>query len=216
MSTTAFCPRGLVVFSPDFKIKLTLPTPDDDEAIAKLRSTPSVRKHMPFLPTLTREEAEISREKRAEDPSLLDVAIFLRTPLLDSQGREEGSSYTFVGLANAMGLGSEANRCEVGIIIAPEFQGKGLTTQALYTLLKYLFEHRKIREVAFETSAQNKPMIGWLERKAEVPCKCLRKGAWQAGDELIDVRSYAISDEEWKGGVRSTLERKMGVKKTSR
>jgi RimJ/RimL family protein N-acetyltransferase len=213
--TSAFCPRGLVVFSPDLKIKLTLPTSNDDEAMSKLRSTPSIRKHMPFLPTLTVEEAEVTRERRAEDPSLLDVVILVRSPLLDSEGHEEGSSYTFAGVANAMGLGSEDNQGELGIIIAPEFQGKGLTTPALYTLLKYLFEHRKLRKATFETSAQNGPMIGWLEKKAGVQCKRLRKGAWQSGDERIDVKSYAILDEEWEGGVRSTLERKTGVRKVS-
>ncbi|TEB21411.1 acyl-CoA N-acyltransferase [Coprinellus micaceus] len=211
--TSATCPRGLVVFSPDFRIKLTLATPDEDEAVSKLRSIPSVRKHMPFLPTLTKDEAEITRIRRAEDPSLLDVLIFVRTPLYNSKGREDGSSYTFAGVANVMGLGDE-NHGEVGIIIAPEFQGKGVTTPVLYTFLKYLFEHRKLRRVMFETSTQNKPMIGWLEKAAGLRCERIREGEWKSESGPIDVRSYAITGEEW-GGVRNELERKMGTKKIS-
>ncbi|KAJ2928078.1 hypothetical protein H1R20_g9017, partial [Candolleomyces eurysporus] len=207
-------PEGLVLYSADFRVKLALPTAQDDEPIAALRSDPSVRKHMPFLPVLTKEDVALQREQRAQDPSILDVAVFVRDDDNLPEDDEVGEiNYQFAGVSGVFGMSEEHLACEAGIIIAPAFQGKGLTTPIFYTLFKYLFENKGIHRVLFETSAANGAMIGWLEKVARARLEGERRQAWRSADEgWVDVKSFAILEVEWKGRVKAALEKKMGVK----
>ncbi|KAF5331336.1 hypothetical protein D9611_011830 [Ephemerocybe angulata] len=211
--TSTLLPHGLVLFSPDFRVKLVLPGPEDDKHIARLRSIPSVHKHMPFLPALTKDEATIQRELRSQDPSILDVAIYARATMLHEDD-EDGESYSFAGVSGVFEINAEHLACEAGIIIAPEWQGKGLTTPVLYTLLKYMFEHRDMHRVHFETSAENVAMNGWLVKVARARLEGRRRKAWRSvGGSWVDVNGFVILDDEWDESVRRSLETNMGTKR---
>jgi len=211
--TSIHAPDGIVLFSPDFRVKLTIPDTPDNAAIARLRADPRVRTHMPFLPVVKEEEMESLRVARSQDTSILDVVIWARDNDESEQDDEEGleqATYSFAGVSGIFGLDPIHRSCEAGIIIAPTHQGRSLTTPVFYTLFKYLFGPMNVHRITFETSAQNSGMIRWLEGVG-IRKEGERKRAWKGEEGWVDVLSYAVLEEEWKERVRGFLEAKMGV-----
>ena len=107
--------------------------------------------------------------------------------------------------------------CEAGIIIAPKFHGQNLTAEILYTLFHYIFEEKQFHRISLETSSENAPMRGWLEKVAGMRLEGIRKEWWtdNAGGWL-DVCGYAVLEREWKGWMKQRLlERVNGTKTTS-
>lgn len=238
--TSVFAPSGLVLFSPDFRVKLSLPTREDDAAIAALRALPSVRQHMPPLPVLSSEQMAAQRELRSQDPSILDVVISVRkTPLLkptantsSSTGttttathsstsagdegsetdEEDGNSYVFAGVTGIFNYSPEHLCGELGLIIHPSFQGQGLTTPVFYTLFNYLFNEHNFHRILMETSTENTAMNGWFTKVGGSRLEGTRiKALRKENDEWMDMNSYAILEEEWAESVKERLERKMGM-----
>jgi RimJ/RimL family protein N-acetyltransferase len=194
-----------VLYSPDKRIRLAHPTDAEDEQVTALRSDPRTLRFLPFMPKITTVQgvAEL-REKRSKDPTRIEYNAFDNSP--------EGGG-KFVGSAGAMAVDLELHRsCEVGIAIVPEAKGKGVSTAILYTLLKYIFEEKGIHLVSFETTEDNAPMRGWLEKVAGARLEATRVDCWTdcEGGWKTNV-GYAILDHEWKSRVKGNLEKRMGI-----
>ncbi|KAJ7247892.1 acyl-CoA N-acyltransferase, partial [Mycena haematopus] len=98
------------------------------------------------------------------------------------------------------------NSCEVGIIISPDYHRGGLATDALYTLLAYVFEEKKFHRAGFVTAANNVGMRGWLDKAGATLEGTLRE-AWSDGNGgFTDVSMYSILEREWAETVKPRLE----------
>jgi RimJ/RimL family protein N-acetyltransferase len=195
----------LVLYSPDKKIRLTLPSSTDDEDVANIRSDPICRKYSRYLPeTVSPAEVAILRESRAPNSHYLDFIV---------SALNDDGSYSFSGICNVFLIDATHMWGDAGIWIASDCHGQGLTTPILYMLLEHVFEARGLHRVSFMTGADNAPMRGWLEKVAGVRQEGTFKDCWkEPAGGWQDVIPYSILDHEWAEKMKPTLQQKMKEK----
>ena len=193
--------------SPTGRLRLARPSPAEDAAVLQNRTHPDTRKYVKFLPEhLTMDEVRQLRESRAKDASVVDFNIHLMT---DNERGEE----VFAGTTGCFSINEEFKSCEVGILIVPQFHRGGIATEAIYTVLKWIFEEKRLHRVTFETASDNLPMQRWLDGVAGAKLEAWRRECWRNIDgSYTDVRGYSILDWEWSGSVKQRLEAKLGIK----
>ncbi|KAJ3569860.1 hypothetical protein NP233_g4782 [Leucocoprinus birnbaumii] len=179
---------------------LAPPDPALDDIVMVHRTHPETLKHLRVLPEqMTVEEVRVRREKRAEDPTLVDFYAF--------SVNEDGTRGELIGISGVFKIDPDQNSCEVGILVAPGKHEGGNGTEILYNVMKWLFEERKLHRATFETALDNIPMQRWLE-KTGVRLEAERKEAWRnmrtGGYE--DVKGYALVESEWRERVKPNLE----------
>ncbi|KAG6873425.1 hypothetical protein C0995_015850 [Termitomyces sp. Mi166 len=188
------------LISPSGRICLVPPQAEDDEAVAILRSHPETLRYLRFLPIhVTPDEARIRRETRASNPTVVDFHIHIK----DSEGL-----FSFEGNTGLFNIDETNKSCEIGILLSPHLHRKGYATEALYLVLKYAFEDRRMHRATFETGADNLPMCSWLEKVLGATLEARRRECWSdMKGGYTDVRSYSILEWEWLGGVREKLKK---------
>jgi len=90
----------------------------------------------------------------------------------------------------------EPGLAEIGFTVSPACQGRGIASEALAGLLRYLFEGLEYTRVIAITDVQNLPSIGVLEsagfQREGAPRRVIFKGG--AGEEY----DYALSRAQWR------------------
>ncbi|KAF7302229.1 Ribosomal-protein-alanine acetyltransferase [Mycena indigotica] len=181
------------------RVSLVPPNEADDPYVSVLRSHPDTRRYLRFLPdTVDLAAATQRRLSRQADPSLVDFHIHT-------------TNGEFVGTTGIFRIDTDyGNSCEVGILIMPERARGGLATDALYTVLEYVFETRQMNRAEFQTGVDNVPMRGWLER-AGAALERTRRAVWTdpATGKYSDVCIYGILKDEWTDVVKERLRLKI-------
>ena len=93
-------------------------------------------------------------------------------------------------------LADSPEQVEVGITLAPEYQGKGYATEALHSLLTYLFVELRKYRVFGSVDPRNKPSMRLLERVGMRKEAHFVKSLWFRGEWVDDV-VFAMLAEEW-------------------
>jgi RimJ/RimL family protein N-acetyltransferase len=191
-----------VLNSPTGRVRLVPPAPEDDEIVSFVRTHPVTLEYLRFLPTkMSAEEVRIRREKRAEDPSIVDF----HTYAVNADG-----STTFAGVTGLFNIDLTHESCEVGILVSPEMHRGGYGTEALYNVLRYAFEDRKFHRATFETADDNIPMQSWLEKVLGAKLEAERRDAWKESEgNYRSVNSYSLLEWEWTGHAKARLEKSM-------
>jgi RimJ/RimL family protein N-acetyltransferase len=91
---------------------------------------------------------------------------------------------------------NDPTQAEVGLTLAPEFQGKGYATEALRALLNYLFTTLKKHRVFGSADPRNVSSIQLQERVGMRKEAHFVKSLWFRGEWVDDV-IYALLAEEW-------------------
>jgi RimJ/RimL family protein N-acetyltransferase len=91
---------------------------------------------------------------------------------------------------------SDPAQTEVGLTLAPEFQGKGYATEALRALLNYLFTALKKHRAFGSIDPRNVSSIKLQERVGMRKEAHFVKSLWFRGEWVDDV-IYALLAEEW-------------------
>jgi RimJ/RimL family protein N-acetyltransferase len=86
---------------------------------------------------------------------------------------------------------------EVGYALIPSEMGKGYGTEALQTMVDYLFLTREIMRIQATTDPRNKPSRRILEKAGFKMEGTIRKSGFCRG-EWVDDCLYSILREEWK------------------
>jgi RimJ/RimL family protein N-acetyltransferase len=94
-------------------------------------------------------------------------------------------------------LENAPEQAEVGITVAPEFQGQGYAAEALQALLNYLFKTLMKHRVVGSVDPRNTASIRLLERAGLRKEAHFVKSLWFRGEWVDDV-IFAILAEEWK------------------
>jgi RimJ/RimL family protein N-acetyltransferase len=187
------------------RITLVPPMEADDAFVAALRGHPETRRYLRYFPEhCSVADAQARRLSRAPDPTLVDFHIHALNAPADTTS-------TFVGTTGIFHLNTETSRsCEVGILIKSEYFRGGLATDALYTVLVYVFEERKLHRAEFNTGVDNLAMRGWLV-KAGATLEGTKRDAWSDPETggYTDVCTYGILEGEWMTTVKGNLEARM-------
>ncbi|KAJ7167742.1 acyl-CoA N-acyltransferase [Mycena filopes] len=210
----------VAITSKSGRIILVPPVSDEDDGfVAELRAHPETRRYLRYFPErVSVADARARRLSRASDPTLVDFHIHnvnsARDGLRVDKGAVAAPAHTFVGTTGIFHVELEyGSACEVGILISPEYFRGGLATDALYTVLVYVFEERKFNRAEFNTGADNAAMRGWLENadKVGVTFEGTRRGYWGTeADGYDDVCMYGILKGEWptvKGKIEAQMNR---------
>ncbi|GLB37535.1 putative acetyltransferase (GNAT) domain containing protein [Lyophyllum shimeji] len=192
-------PQHTIQLAATSRVRLDPPDSHDDEAVANLRSHPLTLRYLRFLPTtFTAEEARVRRERRAENRDIVDFHIHVKN---------DDGSYSFGGVAGISYIDEANGSAEAGIIVSPHIYHKGVGTEALYNVLKYAFEDRKLHRVTFETGEDNVPMCSWLENVLEAKLDGKLRECWKDPEgRHTHVNLYSILEWEWTGGIGKKLE----------
>lgn len=190
------------------RVKLVPPSVADDEPFAALRSHPTTRLNLQFFPEhTTAEEMRARREAAAENAQVLQFSLYLQ--------KEDGTT-SFAGALGLLNIDPLNDSCSVGVVISPDHHRSGLATEALYLLLKFAFEEKKIHRATFDTAVDNVKMKGWLENIAGVEQEFRLKDSLKIGPgTYIDSVGYGILDRDWTGEVKARLEERINRKRNN-
>ncbi|KAJ7180453.1 acyl-CoA N-acyltransferase [Mycena filopes] len=189
------------------RISLFPPTKPNDTFVAELRQHPETRRYLHYYPErFSADDARTLRLSRANDTTRVDFHI--------QTGNDTGTNELdgapvgiFVGTTTIFHIETKhGSSCEVGILISPAYFRGGLATDALYTLLVYVFEDLKLNRAEFNTGVDNLAMRGWLG-KAGATLEGTQRQLWlDPGVGYTDVCKYSVLQEEWRTTVKGRLE----------
>ncbi|WKZ82557.1 MAG: GNAT family protein [Acidimicrobiia bacterium] len=131
-----------------------------------------------------------------------DFAAFI-----DGAGRSEADGGAFHrGLfsdgvpVGAVGASLDlVNHCaEVGYWLVPEWEGRGVVTEAVGLMLDFLFEEMAVHRVALRAATQNRRSRAVAERLGFEFEGVLREALWLE-DRPTDTALYSLLEPEWRG-----------------
>lgn len=171
------------------RLRIRRLVPSDAEALYAYRSDPGVLRFQNWAPASVQEVR-----------SFIERLLTLE-PLTPGEWFQIGIALRATGeLVGDFGLQARADDprlVEVGITLAPRFQHQGLASEALGTLLEFLFTGTETHRVHCSVDPGNRPCIRLLEkvgmrREAHLIESLWLKGAW------VDDVIYAMLRREWE------------------
>jgi ribosomal-protein-alanine N-acetyltransferase len=101
-----------------------------------------------------------------------------------------------IGMVNYHHREAQSRRLDVGYILAPAWQGKGLMTEAMGALLAYLFEDLAVRRVQALIHPDNAASIR-LAKRLKFRCEGgPLRDYWRVEDRYMSVMVYALLSGE--------------------
>ncbi len=128
----------------------------DAEALQLLRSTDSVNQYINRSDTMTLEEAQ-GFVQRAEEA--LEENKYLYWTLAEKQNEAK-----LIGTLCLWNFDKKKEMAEVGYELYPDFQGKGIMSEALKALLEFAFRQLEVKIVTAWVNPSNGKSIQLLER----------------------------------------------------
>lgn len=109
---------------------------------------------------------------------------------------EQKETRCLIGDISVYTKGDDARQVEIGITLAPEFQGQGMAREAVRAILAHLFSQMEKHRVVATVDVENLACIRLLaslgfRREAHTLCSTWSKGEWR--DDL----HFALLWEEW-------------------
>ncbi len=172
-------------------------TQDDAAELFVYRSKAEVYRYQQFHP-LTVEDAKAFISRTAEAPGIIDS--WYQLGIIIRQTNE------FIGDMGIYFLPPEARQTELGITLKPHQQMHGYATEALSSLIDYLFRELGVQRIICSVDPRNGRSIKLMERigfrqEAHFRKSLFQDNEWQ--DDLI----FALQEDEWpvskSGGVNT-------------
>lgn len=161
----------------------------DTEALFRYRTDPQVSRYQNWKPLTIEDARQFVETFTSVEPdtpgSWFQLAITLR---------ETGD---LIGDCGLHFTAEETRQAEIGITLAPAYQGKGYASEALTAALDYLFITLRKHRVVASVDPGNLPSIALLERLGMRKEAHFRESLWFKGAWADDI-IYAILEREWR------------------
>ncbi|MDR1598413.1 MAG: GNAT family N-acetyltransferase [Oscillospiraceae bacterium] len=131
----------------------------------------------------------ILHQYRADDPSSWGV-------VLKQTGR-------VIGTIGFMWWNIENRSAEVGYSLARAYWGYGITTEALFAVLRFGFERMRLHRVEAQHAVEN-GASGRVMQKCGMRREGVLRGRLFSKNQFMDVALYAILEEDWRAMTRPT------------
>jgi [ribosomal protein S5]-alanine N-acetyltransferase len=157
-------------------------TTDDAAAVFRLRSNPDTMKYVPRPLAVTVDDALVhiaNIEEKIENNTGINWAITLK-------GNPE-----FIGIIGNFRIEFENYRAEIGYMLLPEFNGKGIVSEAIARVVKYGFEDMKLHSIEAIIDPDNVASARVLEKNNFTKEAHLRENEFYNG-KFLDTVIYAI------------------------
>jgi RimJ/RimL family protein N-acetyltransferase len=184
---------ALELFSP--RLRLRRPRPDDAATICAYRSLPDVARFQSWESFTLDDAARLIADQVRATPNTPGTWLQLvLTTLADGD--------TVVGDCGIHVLADDERQVELGITLSPEYQGRGLATEALASMLQYVFDSLGKHRARAVTDANNRAAASLFRRlgfrrEADFVENVWYKGAW--GSEFV----FALLQREWRAPARA-------------
>lgn len=161
----------------------------DEPAVYAYRSMPEVARFQSWEPFTPEEAASLVAEQERTSPGEAGTWLQLALTILETG--------QVIGDCGVHFLPDDDRQVELGITLSPAHQGRGLATEAIATVLRYVFDDLGKHCVRAVTDAQNHPAarlfrrLGFREEGHFVEYVWF-KGAW--GSEF----TFALLRREWE------------------
>jgi RimJ/RimL family protein N-acetyltransferase len=174
------------------RMRLRLYTLDDFEEFADLHGRDDVTRYLPWETRDATEAKEAlrrvqDRRRLDQDDDVVTLAGFDR-----GTGRLVGQFVLFLRSVEHRGG-------EVGYLLHPDFQGRGLATEGAQAMLQIGFETLGLHRMTARIDARNTASAAVLTRLGMRLEAHLVKNEWFKG-EWTDEQDFAILAEEWARG----------------
>ncbi|GAA4362547.1 GNAT family protein [Hymenobacter saemangeumensis] len=174
---------------PAGRVLLRSLTPADVPAFAAYRALPEVARYQGFdAYTLQEAAAFVAENARKSIPpapgSWVQLAI------------ARASDNELLGDCALHLNGQDPRQGEVGITLAPQWQGQGLAREALRGLLRYCLETLQLHRVLALTDTRNHASVRLLESVGMRREGHFQQNGWFKG-EWCDEYQYALLGREW-------------------
>jgi [ribosomal protein S5]-alanine N-acetyltransferase len=155
---------------------------DDVFEIFKLRSNPETMKYIPRPLAKTSDDA-------------LEHIKIIDERLQNNEGINWGitikGNSKLIGIIGHYRIKSEDYRSEIGYMLLPDFEGKGLMTEAINVVLKYGFEDLKLHSTEAIIDPRNKSSERVLQKNGMIKEAHLIENGFYDG-EFLDTVIYSI------------------------
>lgn len=116
----------------------------------------------------------------------------------------KNNPYILLGIIEAMDFNQKVDMVTIGYFLAESYWGKGIATQAVEMVKKYLFETAEVNRIQAEVMPFNERSKRVLLKSGFLKEGTLRQAHVWSGKGLIDLEIYSILAEEYgKGENRS-------------
>jgi len=99
------------------------------------------------------------------------------------------------GIIELMNFKGKVNMRTVGYFLAEEYWEKGIATEALKVLKKYLFAYTEINRIQAEVMPQNKASANVLVKNDFLFEGCIKQGIFWPGKGVVDTDIYGFLRE---------------------
>ena len=96
-----------------------------------------------------------------------------------------------IGDISVIEINQSAQACELGYILSQDYWGQGLMTEALQTVIAFLFQEVGINRITAAHATDN-PASGCVMKKAGMKYEGTFRQAVNLKGQLVDVAAYAI------------------------
>ena len=157
----------------------------DAAAFFQLRSDKSVMQYLD-RPLAQSIDDVLALIKKIADGQLANENITWAITLIDSP--------TLIGTIGFWKIDTANYRAEVGYLLHPDQQGKGLMTEAIRCILQYSFEKMKLHSVEANVNPANKASIQLLEKNGFVQEAYFKENYYYNG-QFLDSVIYSLIGE---------------------
>ncbi|CAG9614846.1 hypothetical protein BACCIP111899_04079 [Bacillus rhizoplanae] len=111
---------------------------------------------------------------------------------------QKSESDTLVGIIEAMDFNRKVNMVTIGYFLAEVYWRKGIASEAVNTVVKYLFENVHINRIQAEVMPENDISKKVLLKNGFIKEGLLRQATLWSGKGVVDLEIYSILQEAYK------------------
>ena len=110
---------------------------------------------------------------------------------------QKSHSDQLVGIIEAMEFNQKVNMVTIGYYLAENYWGKGLASDAVNILVKFLFEEVNINRIQAEVMPLNEASKKVLQKNCFLKEGLLRQAKVWSGKGVVDLEIYGLLKEEY-------------------
>jgi len=109
----------------------------------------------------------------------------------------KNESNKLVGIIESMDFNQKVNMVSIGYFLAEEYWGKGIATESVRTVIKFLFEEVSINRIQAEVMPANEISKKVLLKNGFTKEGLIRQATLWSGKGIVDLEIYSILNEDY-------------------
>ena len=163
---------------------------DDFEALYDLYSNDNIYAYRPGVARKTRESVAKLIEKYNEE-YIGKEAVYFAVCMKEDSGN-------VVAVGEIFAVDSRLEQVDIGYSVREAYWGKGIATEVVAGLIKYLFEEIEVNRIRAHVMPENVPSHNVVTKNGLIKEGLIRQGALWNGKGIVDVNQYAILRQDYK------------------